>query len=76
MPLLAAIKDLDHHLNEGNNLQQLGDDLDSLSTLLRSGERQFLVVAEQDATNTAANHLDQYWAGSPSGRCECSSLGI
>ena len=71
---IRAIKDLDHHLSEGNNLQQLGDDLGSLSTLLRSGERQFLVVAEQDATNTAANHLDQYWAGSPSGQASSINL--
>ena len=65
---IRAIKDLDHHLNDGNNLQQLSADLDSLSTLLRSGERQFLVVAEQDATEAATQHLNRYWSNTPTGQ--------
>ncbi|MEE2732423.1 MAG: insulinase family protein [Pseudomonadota bacterium] len=71
---IRAIKDLDHHLNSDAQLQNLGEQLTSLSALLRSGERQFLVVAEQDATAAASQHLDQFWAKRPAGQADSISL--
>lgn len=58
---IRAIKNLDHKLNQADALQQLSEQLQALSLTLRSGQRQFLVVAEQDATDTSARYLDQLW---------------
>ena len=62
---IRAIKDLDHHLNDNRNLHKLGDDLTALSACMRSGNRQFLVVAEQDITAAASTHLDSCWGKLP-----------
>ncbi len=62
---IRAIKDLDHHLNDHRNLCKLGDDLTALSACMRSGNRQFLVVAEQDTTAAASTHLDSCWGKLP-----------
>ncbi len=64
---IRAIKDLDHHLNESDNLQKLSDDLAALSSTLRSGQRQFLVVAEQDAIASSSSYLDTFWKSKPAG---------
>ena len=71
---IRAIKDLDHHLGEADNLQQLSEQLAELSGFIRSGERQFLVVAEQDALANASKHLDGYWAQSPMGQASNINL--
>lgn len=65
---IRAIKDLDHHLNEAHHLQTLSEDLANLSATLRSGSRQFLVVAEQDATASSAAHLDTLWQQQAAGQ--------
>jgi len=71
---IRAIKDLDHRLNQDSQLQQLGDDLSNLSSLLRSGQRQFMVVAEQDAVAAASGALDRLWQSQPAGAAETISL--
>jgi Zn-dependent M16 (insulinase) family peptidase len=58
---IRAIKDLDHKLNDITNLQQLGEDLQTLSATLRASQRQFLVAAEQDTTESTAQYLDSLW---------------
>ncbi|MCG8535583.1 MAG: insulinase family protein [Pseudomonadales bacterium] len=58
---ICAIKDLDHRLNDANNLTSLGEHLQSLSDTVKQGKRQFLVVAEQDTTESIMQYQDTLW---------------
>ena len=58
---IRAIKDLDHSLNESASVEQLSERLDALSQTLRSSSRQFVVVAEQDATESTGAYINSLW---------------
>lgn len=58
---IRAIKDLDQRLNENTELESLGQQLQALSHTLKQGTRQFLVVAEQDATEAVMQYQDGLW---------------
>lgn len=58
---IKAIKQLDQELGNKDKAVAFSARLDSLARQLQTGQRQFLVVAEQDATDACARHLDSLW---------------
>lgn len=58
---IRAIKQLDHGLSVNGKLTEFSAQLAQLAHILKSGQRQFLIVAEQDATETTARYLDSIW---------------
>lgn len=58
---IRAIKDLDHSLNQPEQLTALGDQLATLSADLRAGQREFLVVGEQDIVTQTSAVMDRLW---------------
>lgn len=72
---IRATKDLDHRLQDPAQVKLLADRLQALSQILRSGPRQFLVVAEQDATASCSGHLDRHWQHQPAGTAAPLQLG-
>lgn len=58
---IRAIKQLDHGLSANGKLGEFSAQLNAMAQILKSGQRQFLVVAEQDATDATARYLDSIW---------------
>lgn len=58
---IRAIKQLDNALSGPGKLADFSAQLEQMAQLLKSGKRQFLVVAEQDATEATARYLDSRW---------------
>ncbi len=58
---IRAIKQLDHGLSGNSKLTEFSAQLEQMARILKSGQRQFLVVAEQDATDATARYLDSIW---------------
>lgn len=62
---IRAIKQLDHALTHGQGLDELQAQLQTLAATLKTGQRRFLVVGEQDSTDTTAAHLKTLWQPQP-----------
>ncbi|HVK99559.1 MAG TPA: insulinase family protein [Dongiaceae bacterium] len=58
---IRAIKQLDHALADGKKLDELQAQLEAMAAQLKSGQRRFLVVGEQDITESTAQHLNGVW---------------
>ena len=71
---IRAIKQLDHALNDSAKLDDLAQQLDALAHLVKTGKREFLVVAEQDATEAGARYLDSIWQPQSQGDFQALAL--
>ncbi len=58
---IRRLKQLDDELDEGPNLEQLADQLQTIHQAILAAPRQFLLVGEQDRRSQLQQELEQQW---------------
>lgn len=71
---IRAIKQLDQNLSR-ERLDDFRQQLEDLARVLKSGQRQFLIVAEQDVTEATSQYLEQLWQAPTSQTFQPLDLG-